>query len=508
MIRRREVVCFGGVYLGALLTKLILLLTSQSAPDADEAIVGLMAMHVRNGVSHPLFFYGQTYDAGSGLLAHAAALVFYINKVSALDLKLTGFLVWFLVATVIGATVWKWLGPRAAGIAVALFLWSPTSVEWALKGRGGYMVALLFTVTTIGLALRGSKTFWQGAAVGGCGAAAIWAQPSVAPVVAVVFLWLAIESIYQKKIVSVAGLVIAASVLSLLPLSIASRASNSWSWQTAGGGFDGNPLVLSRVLLHVFTPEMDWSFPPPPFWVAITAGFWLLAAVAACCLGAVAIWQSRIPDSLRRPAALLLTVACVAPAGLLMVDAAYVRPRHLFVVYPLACMAIAGAFELYERNSGKNLWLRTGFAALLLSGAAVHFAYMGPPVIHGAAEQESVLPAVTVDRMIADLDRHGVGCVFSESPMLQWNLMFNSQERIAVRWLTPQDRWQPYVDRVNRAFEAGEPCAVLLGNLPYHESIMRLGDHFGEHSPQFTAFGPDYALLYNPPRQFVRDHFK
>ena len=76
------------------------------------------------------------------------------------------------------------------------------------------------------------------------------------------------------------------------------------------------------------------------------------------------------------------------------------------------------------------------------------------------------------------------GCVFSESPMLQWNLMFNSQERIAVRWLTPQDRWQPYVDRVNKAFEAGEPCAVLLGNLPYHESIMRLGDHFGR---AFTA---------------------
>ena len=278
MMSRREVVCFVGVYLGALLTKLILLLTSQSAPDADEAIVGLMAMHVRQGVSHPLFFYGQTYDAGSGLLAHAAALVFYINKVSALDLKLTGFFLWLLVAAVVGAAVWKWLGQRAAGIAVALYLWCPTSVEWALKGRGGYMVALLFTVTTIGLALRGSKTFWQGAAVGGCGAAAIWAQPSVAPVVAVVFLWLAIESVYQKKQISIAGLVVAATVLSLLPFSVASRASNSWSFQTAGGGFDGNPLVLSRVLLHVFTPEMDWSFPPPPFWVVITGGLWLLAA--------------------------------------------------------------------------------------------------------------------------------------------------------------------------------------------------------------------------------------
>ena len=150
-------------------------------------------------MSHPLFFYGQTYDAGSGLLAHAAAVLFYINKVSALDLKLTGFLLWILVAAVVGATVWKWLGQRAAGIAVALYLWCPTSVEWALKGRGGYMVALLFTITTIGLALRGSKTFWQGAAVGGCGAVAIWAQPSVAPVVAVVFLWLAIESVYQKR---------------------------------------------------------------------------------------------------------------------------------------------------------------------------------------------------------------------------------------------------------------------------------------------------------------------
>ena len=92
--------------------------------------------------------------------------------------------------------------------------------------------------------------------------------------------------------------------------------------------------------------------------------------------------------------------------------------------------------------------------------------------------------------------------------MLQWNLMFASHERVAARWLTPQDRWQPYVDRVNAAFAAGEPCALLVRNLPYHDPIPRLREHFLNAPNQFTVFSDDYALLYNPPRQYIAEHFR
>ena len=41
--------------------------------------------------------------------------------------------------------------------------------------------------------------------------------------------------------------------------------------------------------------------------------------------------------------------------------------------------------------------------------------------------------------------------LFSESPTLQWNVVFESRERVAARWLAGRDRWQPYVDRVDAA---------------------------------------------------------
>ena len=116
------------------------------------------------------------------------------------------------------------------------------------------------------------------------------------------------------------------------------------------------------------------------------------------------------------------------------------------------------------------------------------------------------MPAVAVDNVVADLDRHDVRCVFSESPMLQWNLMFTSRERIAARWLLAKDRWQPYVERVDRAFLAGQPCALLL-NVPDQESIAQLRAHFGDASKQLTIFEDRYALLYDPPRRFIVDRF-
>jgi hypothetical protein len=516
MISRRDTLWLAITAAGAVVAKAALLLTSQSAVDADEAVLGLMALHIKQGVSHPLFFYGQGYDAGSGLVAHAAALIFLIAGVSAIALKVTGLLVWLSTAAMGSTVAGRLLGWRAAGLTAALMLWAPTSVEWALKARGGHMLAGTLALLTIGLALTDSKfsnsvsrrTSWRDAALGVCGAVTVWTHPSTAPVVAAVLLFVAVEWIVQRQFIRLPVLFAAAGALSLIPLGVLRASASTWSWQAfAGSGAQRDPtLLFSFILPDVFTPGLDGSIPPTRSWITAVGCLWLAAAAAACVAAFIALHRSAIPDHLRRPTRLLLAATCAAPLALLIVDRQYARPRVLLMLYPLGCIAIACAAEMWMQKR-PPVWPSALVVALLLAGVAVHWASLGPPMIHGAGEQERVIPAAVVDSMVADLDHHGVRCVFSESPMLQWNLMFSSHERIAARWLLAEDRWQPYVERVNKAFAAGETCALLIRDID-QQSVAKLRGHLTGPPDRLAAFEGGYALLYDPPRKLIMNRFK
>jgi hypothetical protein len=75
---------------GALALKVVLLLTSQSMADGDEAVEGLMAMHVLNEGVHPIYPYGIQYGAGAFVEVHLAALLFHFLGVSDVTLKAAG----------------------------------------------------------------------------------------------------------------------------------------------------------------------------------------------------------------------------------------------------------------------------------------------------------------------------------------------------------------------------------------------------------------------------------
>ena len=460
---RGEAVLAFAVCAAAIVVKLALILTSQRALDADEAILGLMAIHIQNGTSHPLFFYGQSYDAGAGILAHILAVAFQIFGVSIVAMKLVGLAVWLSVTAAAVVVVRAWIGWRPAALAAMLMLWAPTSVEWAMKARGGQMLAVLFVVATVGLALRGSGSI----AVGAAAAAAVWVHPSALPAVALPLAWVVIRFVSTKQFRRLAFVVLGMAIVSAIPIAAIRTADTAWSWQafTVADTHRDPGLLFGRVLPALFTPEVDWSIPPPPLWVKAVGYVWLAAFAASCVY---------VVREFGRTGGLLAATAIASMAAMFMVDSQTVTARLLLPLYPLACMIIAA--------------LRFRFAmvvtvALVLSGIAVHAASFGPAEIHGAGEQQRRIRADVVDAMVQDLDRHGVQCVFSQSPMLQWNLMFASRERIAARWVAPRDRWQPYVERVNEAFHRGDRCAILL-------------------------WKDGYAFLYDPPRQLIIDQFK
>ena len=507
---RKEVSWLVLTFVTAIFAKVALLLTSQRVLDADEAIIGLMALHITHGLSHPLFFYGQSYDAGAGVLAHAIAIASSISGVSAISVKATALGLWMVMVFIASNIVRTWIGWRAAGLTAALILWAPTSAEWAMKARGGHMLAVVLMLLTVGLALQDSTgSYGRSAAIGALAAAAVWAQPSSLPVIATVVGWLVVESLLKRRFLSPALLALGAAAVSIVPLAVLRTTGSTWSWQAfAGTSARHDPVLLvSSVLPKVFTRELDGSFPPEPQWMTVVGYVWLTAAAFACTAIVLALQRQTLTDRLRRPASILLAAACASPIAMFMVDSDYARPRILLALYPLACIAVAVVIDLWWRTT-RRPWPALLVSTLVLSGIAVHAGSSGPPTIHGAGEQEQRLAGTVVDQMVADLDRHNVSCVFSQSPMLQWNLMFASGERIAARWITARDRWQPYVERVNSEFASGKRCALLLRHLPGDETIAQLQAKLGERSEQLTVFNDRYALLYDPSRQFIDAVFK
>ena len=496
----------------ALTLKVVLLLTSQRAVDGDEAIVGLMALHAMQG-QHPLFLYGQAYDAGAGVLAHLAAGMFAVGGVSAIMLKLTALLIWIALVAVAVLALRGIASAAAAAWVAVLLLACPTTVEWASKARGGHMLAALALVAALGIAWNrllvprgGSRAVLRGAwAFALLMALAPWLHPSAFPTALGIVLVVLIALLWRHEFgasLAIAGVaVVAACAVRLVPRGAA------WSPSHFVGG--GVPidlkLLAGKVLPGLFTPDLDWSVPPSPTWVVAVGWMWFISAIAAF---AVLLTRSR-PHEHRdqRDLSLLLLVpgAAAAVAGGLVVDFRFAGPYPLLVFAPLACMAIAGA--LTSPRVRRRRAARAIGAMLVLSGIAVHLAAIGAPTVHGAGEQQRRLDAAVIGRMLADLRAHGVTEVFSESPMLPWNLMFEGRERVAARWITARDRWQPYVERVNEAFRRGVPCALLLRLESQRDRLVGLRPYDTEGPRRVSVFGDRYALVYDPPAALIRARF-
>ncbi|MFH1539691.1 MAG: hypothetical protein ABIH66_12105, partial [bacterium] len=93
--------------------RVYLLLTTERTPDADECIVGLMALHVSRGERPPVFFYGQHYGGGHVIEALAAVPWFVREGPSAVAVQAVPVV--FSVA--LALLVFFWMG-RAMGQGV------------------------------------------------------------------------------------------------------------------------------------------------------------------------------------------------------------------------------------------------------------------------------------------------------------------------------------------------------------------------------------------------------
>ncbi len=135
----------------ALGLRLDFLIANNFVIDADEAIVGLMAMHISQGSAWPAFYYGQHYMGSLEPLLVAALFRIWGPSSGALVSIPLMFSIWMVpLVYLIARTISGRLGALAAALLMAV---PPTGlVVWSAKARGGFIevivlgaLALLFT---------------------------------------------------------------------------------------------------------------------------------------------------------------------------------------------------------------------------------------------------------------------------------------------------------------------------------------------------------------------------
>jgi hypothetical protein len=133
--------------------RLLLLLTAENRLDADESVVGLMALDILEGRSFPMFFYGGAYNGGGAWEAYLAVLPFAVFGPSALAVKLCVLALWSAAALLFADLCRRTLPTGQAMLTVSFFcIATPFFLEWSLKARGGFAEVVLFSVGLLWLA--------------------------------------------------------------------------------------------------------------------------------------------------------------------------------------------------------------------------------------------------------------------------------------------------------------------------------------------------------------------
>ncbi|MGD8377215.1 MAG: hypothetical protein PVF68_13860 [Acidobacteriota bacterium] len=434
-LSRRGLVGILALLLLAVGLKVVLLTTSQSMADGDEAVTGLMAMHVLEGYGHPIYPWGVRYGAGAGVEVELAALLFAVFGVSDIALKAGGLVIWLAtLALVIGVA--RRVGCLRTGLAAGLlFGFAPSATQWSLKVAGGHGTAVGLALLAV-LLIEIQAPRWAVAAL--LPVAAI-AHPIVAPFAVVLAGYLFVAGPDRlDRIRTLAALLLASAAVAALL-----RPPGTGVWNPAARDLDALGVLrrLPTVVLGLFTPNLNESHLPGPGLIAV-------AALWTGCLAAAAALHGR-------PRRVWLYLLAPLPV-LLTVRPGELAPRHLLLLYPLACVVMGVALrELPRPARGAVL------AALLVTGAGVQVHGTTDPCVHGPAPQDDGVLRGNVRDLVAVLEARGVHHVYCLDPMFQWNLTWGSRERIVARWVDPVDRFPDYPAQVDAARLAGRPVAIV-----------------------------------------------
>jgi hypothetical protein len=450
------------------LSRLPLLASPHLVLDGDEAIVGLMAKQMSEGRRWPMYFDGQSF--GLSIVETAAgALAFRVYRPSTEGLKVAMLALWIVGWAFFVLAVHRWCDAATAIVAGVLLATSPAWGNWSMMARGyhvgGFVLAqiLLWWLST----LRAKPRIPAPQLFVTAGLLALLALTQALWLVAVMpfaalVLW---ES--EHRVRDAARIAAGTGAVFLVATALLRGSSSYWSPGYLGRvDLVGAPGRLARATWVCLSGAHYYRvrLPAGPFNV-LSTGLW-----AATC-GAAAAWFA----AGLRAGIDLVAWAAAAAIGLVLAAAALMAPglfayRHLLALTTPIVMLAAMAMVAAARRGGA---FRVAGAATLavLAFTGVVAILEEPQLWKTRANMAGAPDRVDLDALVDALVQHDFDHVYSLDGMLQWNLMFSSNEQLAARWKQPEDRRPEIPREVDGALWNGQRIA-LVGEGNQMKSIL------------------------------------
>ena len=448
--------------------------------DGDESIMGLMAKHFLQGKELPLFFYGQSYGFAFIEVLFISGVYSFIG-VSGIALKVAMLILFAIGLIFFYLTLYELNEKRNSWLIIfvtTLLALAPSWAIWAMKARGGYHTAFAFSFITTFLLFNKSVN---------------------RKAITSVLVGLLVVLIYQAQPLWLVG---------LLPL-VVYQYLNKTNWKSGINVLIG--LCIGYVAFIILKSGMSsfWS-PSVVRWERLI-DFNLITFIEQVYKGVSGSYYYGAfiePDLSTK----IVTWIYMGAIGLSIIWIAFeiVTKRKstdkLSIILFASVILSISYFTIVNQNAFRYLLPLQGFLLLLIFYGLRKVRYKGAVVsvltVMVFISAYSVysfrdfayIEKPTITDVVEAAEKQDVKYVFCEGGLLQWQLIFYSNESIIARYRGMTDRYQPYIDTVNAAFFRSDPGVGLVGYMPVR---------FDTAKYDVTIINDEFFLVKSPTRELL-----
>ena len=404
------------------------------APEADEAVGGLMAKHVLHGEFVSMFLWGQAY--GGPLETWLAAPIIAIIGPSYLGLRIVPIALSAAAAVVVWRVGLRLMEPHVAAVAGALAWCFPSFLLWKTTHfHIFYASSLLLGMLTLlqALRLREAPSARGVFLLGVLSGVAVWQSFQLVAIVPTVLVWLVVR---ERRIWRALPWLAGGLAIGLVPVLISNIEHDWWSRDLGHPGETvGYPARVWQFFTNGLPMALDLRTTVTLDWVGgRLVGVALYVLVLA---GFVWSWRSRRADP-RSDVSVLYAIAVVFPFVYAFSPLTTIsfHPGYVVVFMPVIALLLVS-------------WARRASQAVAVSAAAMVVMASSVTTLSVAyAERSDTAPdefrllthypiPADFDPLVDRLDELGLRRVYADY-WVSWRTTFETNERIISAYMRPE----------------------------------------------------------------------
>lgn len=460
------------------LSRLPQILSNNLFLDGDESIVGLMSKHFIEGKTIPVFFYGQSYGFSLfevipiGMSYSIFGITDIAIKVAMLCLWILGIIFFYKTLKEIGHKKNLW----SALLIALVFILLPSFALWSMKARGGYLTAFLLSSIIMYFAFHKK---WQESLflsfISGLFLTIIYQSQA---------LWLAgliplLAFSYLKKQKQYPLMLLSGTVFgTLIFYVLKSKLSTFWSPSV----FSWSNLTMEKIAsipkeIYInMTGSYHYSFIVEPAHISK-----VLAIISTSMIFSVLIIAIIILIKKKKINPLFF-IACLSV--FLTIVYQVFTPGHIYrYLLPLSGYSLLMLYMLII-NLDKKKVANVFLALFIVLGAFSMYSF----------KEYSFSSKSKLNNLIDDLQSKNINHIYCEGVLLQWKIMFYSNENVIARCKSNIDRYPDYIKEVDNAFEHEGINTALVGF--YNKKLVKI-------SNKFVLVSNKYFVYENPSKDLL-----